>query len=169
MRYCIQLFGNVWGIPSLDEERRRSVSFTKTDNNKLQVLQNKVLRLKTGLDRDTPTVQLLKSTSDMSVHQMTAYHTLTTVHKVVRSQYPRYLADRLKLRQPVNDEIFPWRQLNTRNVPNGTLSLTRSGFMVRAASLWNWLPSEMRSMTKFGPFKRKLRKWVLEQVLTKPP
>ena len=81
--YCIQLFGNVWGIPNLDMNNRRSVAFTKDDNRKLQVLQNKVLQLKTDLARDTPTTHLLGWTGDMSVHQLTAYHTLNMVHGVV--------------------------------------------------------------------------------------
>ena len=29
--YCIQLFGNVWGVPSLDENQRRFSAFTKGD------------------------------------------------------------------------------------------------------------------------------------------
>ena len=50
LNYCIQVVGNVWGYFTYDEEYRNYSSFTMEDCRKLQVLQNRVLRLKTGLD-----------------------------------------------------------------------------------------------------------------------
>ena len=96
--YCLQLFGNVWGVPNLDENRRRFSAFTKDDNRKLQSLQNRVLRLQSGLPQDTPLTVLLERTNEMSVMQQTAFHTLNTVHKVVTSGQLGYLAKKLKLR-----------------------------------------------------------------------
>ena len=167
--YCIQLFGNVWGIPSLDDDNRRSSSFSKEDNRKLQVLQNRMLRLKTKLGRDTPTSLLLSSAGDLSVHQQSAFHTLMLVYKVVTTKYPRYLAAKLKLRKPTDGQIFNPRQLNTIYVPNVKLNATKSSFLVRGASLWNMLPLEMRSEMKASTYKRELRKWTKENITIKPP
>ena len=52
--YCLQLFGKVW---IEDNTHYRYSAFTKSDSNKLQVLQNKVLRLRirTGLHPRIPT------------------------------------------------------------------------------------------------------------------
>ena len=132
--YCIQLFGNVWGIPDLDDENRRSTSFTKEDNRRLQVIQNRMARLKTKLGRDTPTSTLLSSAGELSVNQHCAFQTLMLVFKVVTSQYPRYLADRLKLRKPIEGQMFNPRLLNTIRVPNANLSASKSAFFVRGAS-----------------------------------
>ena len=167
--YCIQLFGNVWGLPNLDEMNRRSMSFTKEDNRRLQVLQNKTLRLRSKLGRDTPTSMLLSSTSELSVHQLTAFHTLMLIFKVVTSQKPRYLAERLQLRKPIEGQVFNHRLLNTIRVPNVQLSASKSAFFVRGASLWNMLPLVMRSGMKLVTFKKELRKWILEQIPIKPP
>ena len=82
-RYCVQVFGNVWGIRTMDETERRFLAFTKEDNRRLQVLQNKILRLKTGLGRDTPTKELLKRSGDLSIHQLIAYHTIMMVFKTM--------------------------------------------------------------------------------------
>ena len=49
LTYCLQVFSHVWDIPSYDEVNRRFSTFTRGDNRKLQVLQNKVMRLKSGL------------------------------------------------------------------------------------------------------------------------
>ena len=167
--YCIQIFGNVWGIPSMDEVNRKSTAFTKDDNRKLQVLQNKIMRLKTKKPRETPISELIKATKDMSVQQLTAYHTLMTVHKVITSGYPKYLADKLVLRQQNGDNIFPHRQLNKILVPNVNLTLSRGGFIYRGVCLWNALPSQMRAERKTEIFKNRLREWIRLRVKIKPP
>ena len=48
--YGISVWGSVWNLPGvLDIERRHSPALSKDDHNKLQILQNKVFRLATGL------------------------------------------------------------------------------------------------------------------------
>ena len=76
--YCLQVFANVWDIPTMDEENRRFAAFTRGDNRKSQTLQNKVMRLKKGLPFSTSTLQLTQATGDLSVQQLTAYSTLVT-------------------------------------------------------------------------------------------
>ena len=93
--YCIQVFGTVWDVKSLDESCRKSPPFTKEDNRKLQVLQNKVLRLKTGLPFDTATNDLLKEAGDLSIQQLTAYTSLVTAQKSLIKQEPVYLAKKV--------------------------------------------------------------------------
>ena len=93
--YCLQLFGNTWGIVQNDDTKRKFKAFTKHDNQRLQVLQNKVLRMKTGLPFNTPTVQLTEAAGQMSVHQLTAYTTLLTVHKTLVRGQPHYFREKL--------------------------------------------------------------------------
>ena len=50
--------GNILGLATNDESVRRIPAFIKHDNRKLQVLQNQVLRMMTGLGPDTPTTTL---------------------------------------------------------------------------------------------------------------
>ena len=138
--YCLPLFANVWGIPSMDDTNRRFVAFTKEDCRKLQVLQNKTLRYKTGnYGLNVPTSDLLEATKDLSVHQLAAYHTLVTVFRVVTTGQPEYLAEKLILRRPDQDRIFPSRQVNTIQT-NCSLTISRSGFLYRGSKLWNLLP-----------------------------
>ena len=91
------------------------------------------------------------------------------VFKVVTSQKPRYLADRLRLRKPIEGQVFNHRLLNTIRVPNAKLSASKSAFFVRGACLWNMLPLVMRSGMKAATFKRELRKWIKENIPIKPP
>ena len=118
--------------------------------------------------KETPLVELLKKSGSMSVQQLTAYHTIMIVHRVINSGYPKYLFDKLKLKQP-GDRIFPHRQLNTIQVPNVNLTLSRGGFIYRGATLWNLLPATLRSETKQSKFKSHLKKWIRTNISPRPP
>ena len=80
--YCIAVWGGIWGLPDQKVTNRRTTSITKHEMRKLQVMQNKVMRLMTGLDYNSSTVNLLKSSNQLSVHQLVAYHTLCQTHKI---------------------------------------------------------------------------------------
>ena len=165
---CLQLFGNVWGIRNMDEVQRRSYTFTKEDNRRLQVLQNQVLRLKTGLRKDTPTEILVKEAGNLSVNQLTAYLTIMTIFRAITSGKPHYIKSRLRMRQP-GDGVFPRRHENTLLVTEPRLNQTRTGFLYRGISLFNALPAELRKEQKIAAFKRKVKSWIGENICVKPP
>ena len=166
--YCIPLFTNIWGLPSMDDTMRRSQAFTKEDCRRLQVIQNKVLRCKTGkYHYRTPTASLLEDAKDMSIHQIGAYHTLVTVARMLKTQRPEYFARRLNLRKPSAAGVFPLRQLNTINV-ECNLSISRCGFSYRAAKLWNCLPENVRSISSMKAFKLDVKKWIAKNIALKP-
>ena len=168
LTFGLQVFGNVWGIPSLEVGQRRFTSFTKEDNRRLQVLQNKVLRLRTRIDYNIPTDTLVKSSGELSVQQLTAYHTLTTVYKAVRMEKPVYHHEKLKPKLPNRLGVFPHRQANKITV-QGELRLTQGGMMYRGAKLWNLLDQDLKNETSLPQFKRKVKKWISEKIPVKPP
>ena len=98
LNYCIESFGNVWGLESFGEDDRHSTAFRKEDNRKLQVLMNKVLRSMTGLDYETPVSVLLDKSGQLSVHQKTALFTLTSVHKALISTHLQLFSIQLESR-----------------------------------------------------------------------
>ena len=61
--YGITVWGGVWGLQGYDEETRKGIAYRKEDLRKLQVLQNKVMRLMTGMEPDTSTAQLCSLTN----------------------------------------------------------------------------------------------------------
>ena len=90
LNYCIDIFGNVWGLDTYDDQARRSSAYTKEDNMKLQTIMNKVLRSLTCLDRYTPVTTLHYTSGQLSVHQRCALYTITSVHKAIRQKQPAY-------------------------------------------------------------------------------
>ena len=57
-------------------------SISKKDMRKLQVLQNKVMRLLSGHDYSTPTKILLQYCNQLSIHQLVVYHISCQVYKI---------------------------------------------------------------------------------------
>ena len=159
--YCIQVIGNVWGYATMDETTHHFSAFTIEDCRKLQVLQNKVLRMKTNLPYETHTSELLKESNELSVHQLVAYHTLLTVHKSVFKNTPKYISQKFNLK-PENN-----RQLNTVSI-SGTLTVTKGGFMYRGGCLWNQLPNEIRINGNYKSFKSKIRNWIRNYIQIRP-
>ena len=93
LTYGMTVWSRVWDIPgTLDEDAtvRTSPSLTKDDVRKLQVLQNKCLRIITNSDYRTPTLSLLQKTNTLSVHQMMAHLSLSQVFSIYKSKLPTY-------------------------------------------------------------------------------
>ena len=105
LSYCLPLFTNTWGLDSYRDERTRFTSYTKEDNRRLQVIQNQVSRLLVPLDpqmlcykQNLPTEKLLDRCGTLSVHQLGAPRTLVMLKKILSSQRPGYVAEKLESR-----------------------------------------------------------------------
>ena len=159
--YCLQVFGNVWGIGNNDLVTRRYTAFSKEHNRKLQTLQNKVLRMKTGLPPRTSTKTLIETSGDLSVQQLTAFSTLSTCHKMIASCKPRALSGKLK-----NGSTLTRQGTNIRIDAN--LTLSRGAFLYRAATLFNKLPQDIREDMSMQSFKKKIKNWIKLNVPVKP-
>ena len=164
--YCLQLFCNTWTFQNIT--KNRFTTFTKESSRKLQVLQNKVLRLRTGLDIYTPTATLLEKTNELSVNQLGAFHTLLSVHKAVTMGKPEYLQKNLTLRTPVDGNVFPAKQKNKIVMTKAGLTLTKGGFCHRGTFLWNLMPVKLRSIQEYKKFKPEMKTWVFKNIPQKP-
>ena len=129
--YCLQVFSHVWDIPNLDQESRRFTAFTRGDNRKLQVLQNKVMRLQSGLPFRTSTLELTEATGNLSVQQMTAHLTLVTAQRSIVSQKPAYMSDRLQVRTNDDHPAQPVRHLKTLHFKKRSKDWVKRNIQVR--------------------------------------
>ena len=93
--YCLPIFGNVLNLDTYKENNNRYTSFSKVDNNRLQILQNKLNRLLSNSPRFTPTVDLLTATKSISIQQMIAFRTLIMFHKIINTSKPSFIAYKL--------------------------------------------------------------------------
>ena len=135
------------------------------DNNNIQVLQNKLNRLLLNADYTTPTSELLDQTGSLSVHQMTAYHTALTTHKIIQSGKPSYIAEKFKVR---NMNQNTRQGAGTLVPPSYSRNIPREGFIYRGAVLHNKLPVSLRTEIKLPIFKTGLKEWVKANIAMKP-
>ena len=144
------------------------MSISKEDMRKLQVMQNKCLRMLTHMDRYTPTTALLKKANMLSVHQIVAHQSATQVFNVLRNQAPTYHFQRLfpHINQTENRNIRSVANMNTRVEFSG--SLGRSSFFHSSSKLWCALPASIKTASTLQTFKTRCRKWTMENISIKP-
>ena len=167
--YCITVWGGIWNIPGdLSENTRRNMSISKEDMRKLQVMQNKCLRMLTHMDKYTPTTTLLKKANMLSVHQTVAHQSAIQVFNVLRNQAPTYHVQRLfpHINQTENRNIRSVANMNTRVDFSGALG--RSNFFYNSSKLWCALPASIKTASTLQMFKTRCRKWTMENIAVKP-
>ena len=159
--------GAVWNLPGvLDDQERSITSITKEDMRKLQVLQNTVLRLETGLGWYTPTETLVKRANQLSIHQLVAYHSALQVYKCRKTSEPKYMFDRFFL---TNDNREGLRSVDNGYISiNYDLSLSRGSFYYRASKIFNALPGHIKQKETTLSFKKHLRRWIKENISIVP-
>ena len=156
LQYGMTVWGRVWNIPgSLDEDAavRKCPSLTKEDVRKLQVLQNKCLRLITHSDYKTPTRVLLEKTNALSVHQQIAHLSLSQVYNIQKTKLPAYHFNRLF----VNPNRIEFKK-----------SIARANFFYQSSRLWSALPDNVKAAYNKSTFKKQCKSWVQCNILIKP-
>ena len=162
--YCLEIFGNVWGLSTYDETSRNSTAFRKEDNQKLQVLVNKVLGSLTGLDKYTSAAVICSTAGQLSVHQRTALLTLTSVHKALNRKEPSYTNFYLN-----STDAQDVRQLTNCKRVEYDLSISRCSFFYRGSPLYNRIPPSMTKITEQSALKMSAKQWVKDNISLKPP
>ena len=133
---------------------------------KLQVVQNKCMRMMTGLDRSTPTKTLLKHSNLLSVHQTVAHHSAVQVYNVLKHEAPVHHYQRL-FPQLVHD-------VNRRSATNLTTSvdfsnaLGRSSFFYQSSNIWNAIPASIKTAETLQTFKTGCKKWIMNTISIRP-
>ena len=123
-----------------------------------------MLRIKSGLPKRTPTVDLLKHTSELSVQQLTAFLGLVTAQKAIVSGKPLYLAERFKAK-----EVDNRTRSCARFQINSNLSIARGSYFYRTGALLNLLPNCINiNSVDSRSIKNQLRCWVKENINAKP-
>ena len=111
---------------------------------------------------DTPTSELLRQCGWLSVHQLSVYHSVLLVYKVMQTKSPQYLSSMFD-----TPYQYPTRQADSgmiRHLGAPGSELIRKSFRWRASEDFNQLPSEIRQASKLVDFKKGARKWIMENV-----
>ena len=139
--------------------------------NSLQIIQNKAARAVTKCGKRTPIKSLLAQCGWMSVAQLSVYHSLVLVYKILTTKSPAYLYSKLSVIPGISyyKTRFSQNQMNNHNINLGPDSqaegdLANRSFKYRASRQWNNLPVKIREAENVNVFKEKLKTWVAENV-----
>ena len=136
---------------------------------KLQVCQNKCLRMITGSDYTASTKDLLKSSNQLSVHQLVAFHSACQVYRIAASKLPVYHYDRLFKTDTGSNEASRTRGNKNRNkIIDFGLSLGKSNFFHQSSRIWASLPKEIQEAKSIKAFKSKCKIFITENVSIRP-
>ena len=138
------------------------------EQDKLQVIQNKMFRLLSGTKiRDKIRVEeLAKKFKLMSMNQMSCYHTLMETYNIIN----------FGSSQKIRDKLLPFKTNSSHlRVPLFKKDSCRS-FSFYAARLWNTLPTNIRSKgmpksgldqeaekTRHKSFKSDIKEWIFQK------
>ena len=139
--------------------------------NSLQIVQNKAARLVTKCGKRTPIKSLLSQCGWLSVAQLSVYHSLLLVYKVLSTKSPMYLYTKLQGVQEAKHYETRFVLNRKRNLSivldeesQAECNIAKKSFKYRATSQWNALPVDIREEQTLKKFKVKLRLWVQHNI-----
>ena len=133
----------------------------------LQIIQNKAARVVTRARKRTTVKNLLSQCGWLSVAQLSVYHSLVLVYKILSTKSPQYLYSKLS---QVNDSHYKMRsaadksKIRLGSDSQADAGLARRSFKYRATREWNLLPQEIRQLATLKVFKMELKKCVLSNI-----
>ena len=113
---------------------------------KAQVVLNSAARLVTQLPKHTRQRDLMTQLNWLDIENLTRYHSMLHIWKVIRLKTPRYLTDKLQISS--DDKI---------TTSNPRLVLTARSFRWNSVTTWNSLPGNIRQETNLRLFKKQLK------------
>ena len=121
------------------------------------------------MDYDTPVSTLLKECNQLSVHQLTAFHTACQVYKVHTTKKPEYHYNRLFFDKNdiINRTNIRGLKMNAKRI-DFDLSLARGSFFYQGSRIWNLLPQKVKNSENLRKFKTNCKNWIQENISIRP-
>lgn len=134
------------------------ISCTKENMHRLQIQQNKAMRLILGCNRYTPIDAILRTLDWLSVKQGIERANLILIYKIERGQLPSYLSDFLEKRST-------FFEYNIRSRENYNIQFVKSASLQKSlfcdgVRLYNALPGELKSATSVSTFSKNVSKYL---------
>jgi len=127
---------------------------------KLQVVQNSLARVVTGVKRRDHIQPALKRLHWLPINERIQYKVALITHKVISTQQPGYLADIVTIHKPSRDLRSSSQQRLSGHITK-TKTAERS-FSCSSKTVWNQLPLDLRAEACTRTFKSKLKTFLFK-------
>lgn len=129
-----------------------------SDIDKLQVQQNKAMRLILKCTRETPIRDMLQKLKWLSVRQLIYFNVLLFIYKMQNNLLPKHLCKNIRY-------TYEQHTINTRNrnkirLPTCKKTSTQNSLFYKGFKLYNEIPINIKQLSE-RKFKIKLREYVL--------
>lgn len=125
---------------------------SKTQLKRMQILQNKVMRLILQCERLTPRVIMLNCLQWMSIRQRIEFNTLVFIFRVVNGMAPQYLTSTVCYGWDMHR--YETRYAGSLRLPNYRKTCTQNSLLYKGYSLFNQLPEDAQRTNNLRHFKR---------------
>lgn len=125
------------------------------DSNKIQVLQNMCMRYSAKVKRRDHITPYFVEHGWIKMDVRRNIHYLCLLHKVLQTNRPLYLKNKLVFGRDVHS--ISMRNPNLLYVPRHSTSYFKGSFSYQATSLYNMLPQSIRDIDSHSVFKQKVR------------
>lgn len=136
---------------------------TKQQMKRMQILQNKVMRLILHCDRLTPRLFMLECLQWMSVRQRIEYNTLVFVFRVTKGMAPQYLTNTVVYGRDVHQHNT--RQAADLRLPSYRKTCTQNSLFHKGYNLFNQLPENAKRTSNLREFKSLCKSFVAQRAL----
>lgn len=136
------MLANALAIPHFDYASSVWSNCTKTDQNQLQVLHNRLARTILSADIRTPIDDMLTALDWIRLSDRWNNHMIILTFKCLKHWCPSYLYNQFEFVHDIHDHLTRSSTTNMLNVPNYNANSGERTFAVRAANLWNELVPE---------------------------
>lgn len=134
-------------------------SCNKTDISRLQILQNKVMRIILNCDKTTSIRCMLHRLGWLSVDKMVEKATMCLIFKITKNILPSYLRNFLSKRSDIHS--YSTRTREHFNTNYTKLSMVKKSLFYNGTCIFNNLPTEIKNSSTVHEFLYKLRNMYL--------
>ena len=134
---------------------------SKSNSNRLQVLQNRILKTLTRTDQRASSTELLKKMQILNIEDIYSLTLLLFVYKQQHQKLPIIFNNTFTLNKAIRDRVT--RQDNLLYVGRSQTNFGKNKVSNIAAGLWNTLPEEIRNAESVNTFKKKTVIYLLER------
>jgi hypothetical protein len=130
---------------------------TKEQLRRLQLIQNRAMRIILSSGWRTPRVEMLDKLGWQSVEQRIRYNTLMLVHKIKIGLVPNYLTNKVTFRQNTR---YPLRNASDFGLPKVKKTTTQNSLFYNGLKLYNELSNNVNETNNMNEFKKQCNLFV---------
>lgn len=130
------------------------ISCNKTELNRMQLLQNKCMRIILNCNIYTPVKNMLNTLNWLSVEQNIKKANMVLIYKIVKQMVPKYLQIFLKKRYDLHSRNI--RTKNNFNIEFVNKSFLQGSLFYEGVRQFNDLPSHIKEATNLNVFVREV-------------